>query len=141
MANRLAMDKVQAVKSLAAAGLSERQIARTLGVSRKAVRRHLGRIPSKDTKAPTGASAHRVEGPKDTKAPTGSEAIAEPPESPPAEASRSLCQAYRETILAKLEQGLTAQRIFQDLRDEQGFTGQYHSVRRYVRRLSQHRVN
>jgi len=57
MANRLAMDKVQAVKSLAAAGLSERQIARTLGVSRKAVRRHLGRIPSKDTKAPTGSAA------------------------------------------------------------------------------------
>ena len=134
MANRLAMDKVQAVKSLEAAGLSERQIARTLGVSRKAVRRHLGRIASKDTKAPTGSSAHRVDAPKDTKALTGSGE----PESPPAEASRSLCQAYREAILAKLEQGLTAQRIFQDLRDEQGFTGQYHSVRRYVRRLSQH---
>ncbi len=36
------------------------------------------------------------------------------------------------------KQGLTAQRIFQDLRDEQGFSGKYHSVRRYVRRLSEH---
>jgi transposase len=137
MANRLAMDKAQAIKGLEAAGLSERQIASTLEVSRKAVRRHLGRISSKDTEAPTGSSAHRVEGPKDTKAPTGSEPLPDAPESPSAEASRSLCQAYREAILAKLEQGLTAQRIFQDLRDEQGFTGQYPSVRRYVRRLSQ----
>ena len=103
MANRLAMDKAQAIKGLEAAGLSERQIASTLEVSRKAVRRHLGRISSKDTKAPTGSSAHRVEGSKDTKAPTGSEVLPEVPESPPAETSRSLCQAYREAILAKLE--------------------------------------
>ena len=137
MANRLAMDKVLAVKSLAAAGLSERQIARTLEVSRKAVRRHLGRISSKDTKAPTGSSAHRVPASKDTKAPTGSEDRQDDLESQSAEASRSLCRAYRETIIAKLEQGLTAQRIFQDLR-EQGFSGQYHSVRRYVRRLNEH---
>jgi predicted ArsR family transcriptional regulator len=42
MANRLAMDKSQAIKSLATSGMSERRIARTLGVSRKAVRAHLG---------------------------------------------------------------------------------------------------
>ena len=47
MANRLAMDKVQAIKSLEATGLSERRIARTLSISRKAVRRHLGRQPSR----------------------------------------------------------------------------------------------
>jgi transposase len=134
MANRLAMDKVQAVKSLQAAGLSERQIARTLGISRKALRRQVGRIPSKATKAPTGKAPTGSPDPKDTKAPTGSDDVA----SPPAEASRSLCRAYQEAILAKLEQGLTAQRIFQDLRDEQGFTGKYSSVRRYVRRLSAH---
>jgi transposase len=137
MSNRLAMDKVQAIKGLQAAGLSERQIAGTLAISRKAVRRHLGRNRSKDTKAPTGSSAHRVPASKDTKAPTGSESVPSTPESPAADGSRSLCQAYREAILEKLEQGLTAQRIFQDLRDEQGFSGKYHSVRRYVRRLSE----
>ena len=57
MANQLAMDKVQAIKSLVAAGLSERQIAGTLSISRRAVRRHLGRGASKDTKAPTGSAA------------------------------------------------------------------------------------
>ena len=38
-------------------------------------------------------------------------------------------------ILAKLEQGLSAKRIWQDLVAEHGFTARYHSVRRYVRKL------
>ena len=37
--------------------------------------------------------------------------------------------------MRKLEQGLTAQRIWQDLIDEYGFAAKYHSVRRYVVRL------
>ena len=40
-------------------------------------------------------------------------------------------------ILAKLDQGLTAKRIWQDLVAEHGFAACYHSVRRYVRRLGQ----
>jgi transposase len=40
-------------------------------------------------------------------------------------------------ILEKLEQGLSAQRNFQDLCDEHQFTGKYSSVRRFVRRLSE----
>ncbi|MEJ7591946.1 MAG: hypothetical protein WKF77_10380 [Planctomycetaceae bacterium] len=46
--------------------------------------------------------------------------------------SPSECEAYREEIIRKLEQGLTAQRIWQDLMDERGFAAKYHSVRRYV---------
>src|SRR5512134_3108069 len=137
MANQLAMDKVQAIQSLRASGMTERRIARTLGISRKAVRRHLERHPSKDTKAPTGKAPTGSADSKDTKAPTGSAALDSTLQNPPAETSRSLCHAYREAVLAKLEQGLTAQRIYQDLCDEQGFSGKYHSVRRYVRRLSQ----
>lgn len=137
MANQLAMDKVQAIKSLRSSGMTERGIARTLGVSRKAVRRHLGRDPSKDTKAPLGKAPTGSDDSKDTKALTGSETVDSTLASPPAKRSRSLCVAYREAILVKLEQGLTAQRIYQDLRDQQGFSGKYHSVRRYVRRLSQ----
>ena len=140
MANQLAMDKVQAIKSLRASGMTERRIARTLGISRKAVRRHLGHLeqnPSKDTKAPTGKAPTGSVDSKDTKAPTGSGDLNSGLKSALTETSRSLCAAYQEAILSKLEQGLTAQRIFQDLRDEQGFSGKYHSVRRYVRRLSQ----
>jgi transposase len=38
-------------------------------------------------------------------------------------------------IVAKLEQGLTAQRIWQDLMAEQGLTAKYPSVRRFVAKL------
>lgn len=133
MANRLAMDKVQAIKSLAAAGMSERRIARTLGISRKAVRSHLGRDGAKETIAPTGEAPTGSVESKDTTAPTGSTAGVSPAEV----ASRSLCDGYRELIWAKLEQGLTAQRIHQDLCEEHGFPGKYSSVRRYVQRLQE----
>lgn len=49
--------------------------------------------------------------------------------------SRSECDAWREEIIRKLEQGLTAQRIWQDLVAEYGFAAKYHSVRRYVSKL------
>ena len=35
-------------------------------------------------------------------------------------------------IIAEIEQGLTAQRIYQDLVADYGFASEYHSVRRYV---------
>jgi transposase len=135
MANRLAMHKSQGILSLAAAGHSERQIAEAVGVSRGAVRRHLGRDGSKRTKAPTGEAPTGSAGSNGTKAPTGSEAE----EEDGLRGSRSLCAALRKEILAKLEQGLTAERIHQDLKAEHGFEGQYSSVRRYVHRLRQRR--
>jgi len=41
----------------------------------------------------------------------------------------------REVIEAKVEGGLTAQRIYQDLRTDHGFEGGYDAVKRFVRRL------
>jgi transposase len=49
--------------------------------------------------------------------------------------TRSQCEPYRDEIIAQLEQGLSAQRIFQDLVSEHDFDGKYHSVRRFVARL------
>ena len=37
MSHQLAMDKVQAIQGLASRGFSERRIAQTLGISRKAL--------------------------------------------------------------------------------------------------------
>jgi transposase len=54
--------------------------------------------------------------------------------SPQKEDCRSACEPYRQVILEKLEQGLSGQRIYQDLRAE-GFGHEYHSVRRFVARL------
>ncbi|HEU4345306.1 MAG TPA: IS21 family transposase [Candidatus Binatia bacterium] len=45
------------------------------------------------------------------------------------------CEPFRATILAKLDQRLSAQRIWQDLVVEHGYTGSYDSVKRFVRRL------
>jgi transposase len=59
--------------------------------------------------------------------------------SPPAPAGHtgqpSVCEPFRELILAKLEQELSAQRIYQDLSAEQAYRGSYYSVRRFVRKL------
>jgi transposase len=48
---------------------------------------------------------------------------------------RSRCGSFRALIIEGLEKGLTAQRIWQDLRDVHEFTGGYLSVQRFVRRL------
>jgi transposase len=102
---------------------------------------------SKPAKAPLGSNS------KPAKAPLGSEAVSQgiaaveaAPGSAAAsgvsersissekEGDRSACEPYRQAILEKLEQGLTAQRIYQDLVAE-GFDHQYHSVRRFVAKL------
>ena len=51
--------------------------------------------------------------------------------------SRSECELYLDEVIRKLEQGLTAQRIWQDLIDEYRFAAKCQSVRRYVAKLQQ----
>jgi transposase len=132
MANQLKVAKVLSIQTLHEQGWSQRRIARELGVSRHSVAKYL-RERSKPAKAPIGSDDS-----KQAKAPIGSEHSAE--ESKQAKApigSRSLCAEFHELILASLQQGLSAQRIYQDLVDDHGFAGQYHSVRRYVAKLNQ----
>jgi transposase len=94
---------------------------------------------SKPAKAPLGSDS------KPAKAPLGSEAVSggidpveaalgSPPLSLEKGCDRSACEPYRKVILEKLELGLTAQRIYQDLVTE-GFECRYHSVRRFVAKL------
>lgn len=136
MANHIKVAKVLSIQQLHAQGWSQRRIARELGVSRGAVGRHLRQAvnEAKEKQAPTGS-----EDPNRAKAPTGSADSGEPTNrASSAKAptgSRSLCAPYRELILQKLEAGLSAQRIHQDLASEHGFAGKYHAVRRYVARL------
>jgi transposase len=51
--------------------------------------------------------------------------------------SRSQCEPFRPIILAKLQQGLKAQRIYQDLVTDHGFGGKYWSVRRFVAKVGE----
>ena len=135
MANRLKVAKVLSIQALHAQGWSQRRIARELGIDRATVARYL-MAPSKPAKAPIGLAEDDQE-PKAAKAPIGSGEDGQ--EAKPAKApigSRSRCEPYREIIEAKLDQGLSAQRIYQDLVEEHGFSGKYPSVRRFVAKLS-----
>jgi hypothetical protein len=100
------------------------------------------RSDSKPAKAPIGSD------PIPAEAPIGSEPLCElgvasqaspgvgqagiAASAPPC--GRSACEPYRQVILEKLEQGLSAQRIYQDLVGD-GFAHKYHSARRFVAKL------
>ena len=134
MAHRLAMDKVHAITSLHSQGMSERQIARPWRSVAKqfadiwAARRQ--RIPKRPPgKRPPGRLTQRKPRTAAGSTNDGTAGITRP--------SRSDCEDFRQLIIDKLEEGLTAQRIFQDLQEEHGFSGKYSSVRRFVHKLGQ----
>jgi transposase len=148
MANQLKMANIDTIRTLRQQGWSVRRIARTLGLHRDTVARHLRQ--AKLGQAPTGSDdvklGQALTGSDDVKlgqAPTGSDTSRSGETAGASSVSAegaprpqpSLCESFRATIEAKLDQGLTAQRIFQDLVAEHGFTGKYHSVRRFARRL------
>ena len=142
MSNHLAMDKAHSIQHLHDLGWSQRKIAETLSIDRKSVKRQLASINSKGA-APTGeaptARESEADNSKGTSAPTGLTAMdaagIEQPVASPTASARSGCLAYHDAIVAGLEQRLTAQRIYQDLVVDHGFTGSYWSVNRYTKRL------
>ena len=115
MANQLKMAEVQTILTLHKSGYSNRKIAELTGVHRETVGRYVAQAESENR----------------PNAPTGSAEDNHPPPSGPV----SACESHREVIEAKLEQGLSAQRIWQDLIAEHEFAGSYYSVRRFVKRL------
>lgn len=147
MANLLTMAVIDSIFTLRQRGWSARRIAHELGIHRETVARYLqqGGPNSKPAIAPLGSDAGAAE-PKPAIAPLGSGS--EPAGSKPAIAPLgsaaaakrigrpSDCEPYRTVIVAGLAQGLSAQRLYQDLVGEHGFRGSYYSVRRFVGRLS-----
>jgi transposase len=157
VSNRLKMALIETILSLSERKWSIRRIARELGIHRETVARHLAeaRAAAQPTTVPP-ASAAALDGSKPAKAPTGSARLAaeaKPAKAPTGSATdssgderpaggpgedpggRSLCEPFHLVIRAKIDLGLTAQRIYQDLVAEHGFAGRYPSVRRFVRRL------
>jgi hypothetical protein len=64
-------------------------------------------------------------------------AVAQQPSSPGNASGRvSECAPFRQWIRDKLDQGLSAQRIWQDLKAEHSFTFSYYSVLRFVQKLA-----
>ncbi|MEI8312840.1 MAG: helix-turn-helix domain-containing protein, partial [Verrucomicrobiota bacterium] len=149
MANVLKVQDQDSITHLAAAGWPIRRIARRLGLDRKTVRRYLRATPSATaqgtpSKSPP-ISTPGSDAPPDPKSPISTPGSDLPSEvaATQLEALRSdpgrpgHCHAHAEFIAAKLASGHTAQRIYQDLVSEVGFTASYQSVKRFVRRLRQ----
>jgi transposase len=144
MPNLLKMAKVQSILSLHAQGRSGREIARTLQVDRGTVRKYLrlGLSRPKPANAPTGSDPSKPAAPGESSEPADAPigALLRPPGSKPANAPigspgpQSQCAPYRDTILARVDEGLSARRIHQDLTAD-GANVSYDSVRRYLRRL------
>lgn len=138
MSNRLKMANIQAIIGLLEQEWSYRRIARELGVDRETVARYdrLRRSQSKPAIVTPGSELSESSNPAIPA--TGSRRPLEdllfiPSGHPPGRASQ--CDPFRDIIKSKCDAGLTAQRIWQDLRCENGFTGSYSSVKRFVRRL------
>lgn len=143
MANQLKMAKIQAILELHQQGWSQRRIARELLIDRETVSRYVQQAvaSSKPAISPAGTDALETV-PKPAISPTGSTGMELGPEElrpivvlPGRAGRQSDCEPFRPIIVAKREQHLSAQRIYQDLVNEHGYAGGYDSVKRFVRRL------
>jgi len=139
MANRKTVAVIHSILTLYERGWSQRRIARELGIDRETVRRYV--VRQRVVEANAAISTAGKIGPFEV-APTISTTGVGPPESSKPAIStagtagrQSRCEAVTEFIEPKLQAGLTAQRIYQDLVSERGFDGSYESVKRFVRSL------
>lgn len=115
MANYLKVTMIEKILALHDLGWPQRRIARELEVDRGAVARYV-----------------RQKRPEVT---AGSAGENQPEVTAGWERRRSLCLSHEATIVELAEEGLTAQRIYQELVAEHGFTGSYSSVKRFVRQV------
>ena len=135
MANVLKVNEQNSIQQLAAQGWSRRRIARELKLDRKTVRRYL-EAAAKSPTISTPGSPPAPESKSPISTPGEKSSVDLPAAALKAEAGRpSLCDAYRACIDEKLDAGLSAQRIYQDLVNEVSFHGSYQSVKRFVRQL------
>jgi transposase len=115
MGRSLKMSQIQTIRSLHDEGWSNRKIARELGVNRKTIEKVLKQMDScESTISPIPSNK-----------PTKSN-----------QSNQSKCQPYQKLIEEKMALGLTAKRIWQDLKQEVQFSAGYDSVKIFVRSLS-----
>lgn len=121
---QLKVNQQQSIIALHEQGWSGRRIARELGLDRGTVAKYLATESKSATNPQPGSEAANPAKP----------AINPQPGSASVPGPASVCEPWREPIEAALEQGLSIQRIYQDLVVERQFTGSYYAVRRFVLR-------
>jgi transposase len=122
--NQLNVSLQHSITTLAAHGWSHRRIARELDIHRETVGRYLRLVDSKPAISTPGSEAD----------PAAKPAISIPGSTA---GRQSLCQPWQPQIEVAVAVGLSAQRIYQDLVVEHGFSGSYQAVKRFVRQLRQ----
>jgi len=110
VANHLKMADRQRIQALLELGWSHRRIAREVGVDRETVARY--------ARADRSNPANLIVG-----------------EKPSSSGPSSMAAAHDAFIRQGVKQGLSAQRIWQDLVEQRGYGHGYLTVQRYVRRL------
>lgn len=146
MANNIRVSESITILELFAGGWPKLRIARELGVDVKTVRRCIHEAAATNSKSlllplrepgeadSKGTLLHSRETLGKTRifsSGTDSKSLLLPPGK---KGRFSQCEAHRERIKNDIENGLTAQRIYQDLAAE-GFSGAYDSVKRFVKKL------
>ncbi len=139
MSNRLRMANIHAIIGLLEQKWSYRRISRELGVDRDTVARY-DRLRQGWIKPAISTAGSEITGDPNAAISTAG-SMPTPGDLVFEESSRRLpgrpsqCNPFTDVIKKKLDNGLSAQRIWQDLVGENSFTGSYSSVKRFVRRL------
>jgi len=123
MANVLKMEKQILIQQLLALDWSYRRIESETGIRRETISKYDPNHPrnSKAAKVPTELDGH---------------ARQNRPKCPPTKPTRTSAAVVHDAVIReKIAQGLTAQRIWQDLVVEHDYLHSYDSIKRYVRKL------
>ena len=127
------------ITTLLARGASQHEIAQRTGVDRKTIRRYARAAIAGAANPPEVAtSVERSGGEMPPPWPPGPDGIAVSalvPRRVVNGATTSACEPHRAWIETQVALGRNAVSVFQDLVDQQGFTHQYNSVKRFVATL------
>jgi transposase len=118
------MDKQQQIQALTQLGWTDRAISRETGIYRGTISKYRKKYQNQPKVPTDSGSTPEQNQPK------------VPADLPPLPRTNSAqIHPYREKIRIWIRQHLTAQRIYQDLVEEHGYTGSYDAVKRYARKL------
>jgi transposase len=135
--NELNVNLQHSILTLAGNGWSNRRIARELGINRETVGKYLLLARPKPAISTPGSEPDPNSKPAIPISGSGPPSDSKPAISTAGSAAgrQSLCQPLLPQIEAAVGVGLSAQRIYQDLVCDHGFTGSYQAVKRFVRHL------